>query len=48
VIEAELDPRYGPVAPFVAATGLRTSEWAALERRHVDARARSVPETCEL
>jgi integrase len=35
-IEAELDPRYAPVVPFGAATGLRPEEWAALERRQVD------------
>jgi integrase len=35
-LEAELGPALGPVVPFAAATGLRPSEWAALERRHVD------------
>jgi integrase len=35
-LELELGPAFGPVVPFAAATGLRPSEWAALERRHVD------------
>jgi integrase len=35
-LEAELGPTLGPVVPFAAATGLRPSEWAELERRHVD------------
>jgi integrase len=32
----ELGPVYGPLAVFVAATGLRTNEWIALERRDID------------
>jgi integrase len=35
-IEAELDPRYAPIVPLGAATGLRPQEWSALERPHVD------------
>jgi integrase len=35
-LEAELGSRYGPVVPFVAATGLRPQEWAGLERSDVD------------
>jgi integrase len=35
-LEAELGPRYGPIVPFVAATGLRPQEWAALQRSDVD------------
>jgi integrase len=35
-LELELGPALGPIVPFAAATGLRPSEWAALERRHVD------------
>ena len=40
-LEQELGPRFGPLAAFAAETGLRPSEWATLERRHVD-RARRV------
>ena len=40
-LETELGPRFGPLVVFAAETGLRPSEWAALERRHVD-RARRV------
>jgi integrase len=35
-LEVEFGKRYGPIVPFVAATGLRPQEWAALERGDVD------------
>jgi len=41
-LERELGPALGPVVPFAAATGLRPSEWAALERRHVDGERRVI------
>jgi integrase len=39
-LETELGPTYGPLVPFVAATGLRPLEWARLERRDLDREAR--------
>jgi integrase len=41
-LAAELGPRYGPLALFAAATGLRPGEWIALEHRDVDRDARVV------
>jgi integrase len=38
----ELGPVYGPLVIFAAETGLRTNEWAALERRDVDRPGRAV------
>jgi integrase len=35
-LEAELGATYAPFVPLAAATGLRPSEQAALERRHID------------
>jgi integrase len=39
-LEEELDPAYAPIVPFAAATGLRPSEWAALQRPQVDRQRR--------
>jgi integrase len=36
VLDAELGQAYGPLVVFAAETGLRTNEWAALERRDID------------
>jgi integrase len=38
-LAAELGPAFGPLVIFGVETGLRPSEWIALERRHVDRRA---------
>jgi integrase len=35
-LAVELGPVYGPLATFAAETGLRTNEWAAVERRDID------------
>lgn len=36
MLAEELGPVYGPLVIFAAETGLRTSEWVALERRDID------------
>jgi integrase len=41
-LDVELGPVYGPLVVFAAETGLRTNEWAALERRDVDRSGRAV------
>jgi integrase len=41
-LDLELGPVYGPLVVFAAETGLRTNEWAALERRDLDRSARAV------
>jgi integrase len=41
-LTVELGPAYGPLVAFIAETGLRTNEWAALERRDVDRSGPSV------
>jgi len=51
-LAVELGSAFGPIAVFGVETGLRPSEWAGLERRHVDRRAgvvqvrRSVVDGC--
>ena len=42
VLDAELGAVHGPLVVFAAETGLRTNEWAALERRDVDQAGRAV------
>jgi integrase len=41
-IAAELSPTFAPIPVFVGLTGLRCSEWLALERRDLDIRQRIV------
>src|ERR687898_1040854 len=41
-LAAQLGPIYGPMTVFAAATGLRPSEWIALEHRDLDREARVV------
>ncbi|HEU0247341.1 MAG TPA: hypothetical protein VFR38_09690, partial [Gaiellaceae bacterium] len=41
-LAAQLDPAYGPMIGFAAATGLRPGEWIALEQRDLDREARVV------
>jgi integrase len=41
-LDRELGPTLGPIVPFAAATGLRPSEWAGLQRSDVDRRRRLV------
>lgn len=42
MLDAELGDVYGSLIVFAAETGLRTNEWAALERRDVDQKGRAV------
>jgi hypothetical protein len=39
-LDKELGLHYGPIVPFAAATGLRPSEWAGLQRSDVDRQRR--------
>jgi integrase len=41
-LTAQLSPRYRPMVIFAPATGLRPSEWLALEWRDIDLEARVV------
>src|SRR5262249_11971579 len=41
-LDVELGAPYGALVVFAAETGLRTNEWAALERRDVDKPGRAV------
>lgn len=41
-LAVELGPVFGPLAVFAAETGLRTNEWAALQRRDLDRAGRAV------
>jgi len=41
-LAVELGPAFGPIAIFGVETGLRPSEWTALERRHIDRRGSAV------
>lgn len=41
-LAVELGPVYGPLVVLVAETGLRTNEWAALERRDLDREGRAL------
>jgi integrase len=41
-VAAALGRRYGPMILFAAATGLRTAEWVALEKRDIDREQRVV------
>src|SRR6266540_2244468 len=42
-LAAHLDPAYGPMIVFAAATGLRPGEWIALEQRDLDRDGRARP-----
>ena len=42
LLSDRIGPRHGPLVLFAAATGLRPSEWLALERRDIDREARIV------
>jgi integrase len=41
-LAVELGPVFGPLVVFAAETGLRTNEWAVLERRDLDKQGRAV------